>query len=106
MAALAGAHGDPDGFAFGPVGGPGGEASQPDLRALQVGEHADRAPGGVGGYPDPLIGDLVIVVVAVAEVHSGDVHSGLDQRSDQVVPLGGRPESADDFPASRHDDSA
>lgn len=105
MAALAGAHGDrtvspsaqwvaPEAKRPNLIFGPCRSASTPTARQWRR------------RLPDPLIGDLVIVVVAVAEVHSGDVHSGLDQRSDQVVPLGGRPESADDFPASRHDDSA
>jgi hypothetical protein len=42
----------------------------------------------------------------VTEVHSGDVHSGFDQRQDHLVAPGGRTESADNLSAPRHDDSA
>jgi hypothetical protein len=42
----------------------------------------------------------------MAEVHSGDVHSGFDQSSDGLVRAGGRAESTDDLAASRHDESA
>ena len=48
----------------------------------------------------------MVAVVAVAEVHSGDVHSGFDQRPDRLVRAGGRTESTDDLSASCHDKSA
>ena len=63
-------------------------------------------PGRVGGGTHPVIGRLVIAVLAVAEVHSGDVHSGFDQRPDRFVSAGGRTESTDNLAASRHDESA
>ncbi|BDB42887.1 hypothetical protein Mkiyose1665_44280 [Mycobacterium kiyosense] len=73
---------------------------------MQVTENADRPTGGVRGFPDPLVGGLVVAVVAVAEVHAGDVHSRFDQRLEQINLLRGGPESADDLSASSHDAKA
>ena len=102
MAAFAVGDSDPDRFAVGPIGGPRGETPKPDLRALEVGEHTDGATGGIGGGADPFVGDLVIGVVAVAEVQSGDVHSGVNQRQNQLVGCCRRAERADDLSASTH----
>ena len=66
--------------------GPVGEPPEPDLRTLQVGQHADGAAGGIGGGAHPFVGGFVVGVVAVAEIQSGDVHSGLDQRPDSAHP--------------------
>ena len=94
--------GDPDRFPVGPIGGPGGETPEPDLRTLQVGQHTDGAPGGIRGGAHPFVGGFVIRVVAVTEIQSGDVHSGLDQRQNQLVGLGCRAKGADDLSASTH----
>ena len=102
VAAFAIVDGDPHRFAVGPVRRPRRETPEPDLRALQVGEHTDRAAGGVGGGPHAVVGGLVIGVVAVTEVHSGDVHSGLHQRQNHLVRVGCRAKGADDLPASTH----
>jgi hypothetical protein len=98
--------GDSYHLTVGPESGPGGEAPQPDLWALKIGEHTDRATGGVGGGSHPSIGGFVIGMFAVTEVHSGDVHSSLYQRQNQVVGVGCRAKGADDLPASTHDESA
>src|SRR5262249_48692048 len=74
-----------------------GEVAEADLRALKVGEHADAATGLVGGLADALVALLVLGVAAVAEVESGDVHSGLDQCLDLVVRVGGGPQSTNDL---------
>ena len=102
VGALAVVDRDPHGLAVGPVRGTGGEPSEADLRALQVGEDADGAPGHVGGGADALVVGFVVGVVAVAEVEPRDVHSGLDQRPDGLVSGGGRPERTDDLSASSH----
>jgi hypothetical protein len=49
---------------------------------------------------------LVICVLAMAEVEPGHIHSGLDQRPNNMVFTGRRAESADDLSASSHDFSA
>ena len=61
------------------------ERAQADLGALQVGQHGDRAARGVGGRADQLVGALVVLVRAVAEVQPGDVHPGLDEGGDLLV---------------------
>lgn len=43
---------------------------------------AHGAAGGIGSGADAVIGRFVIRIVAVAEVHSGDVHSGFNQFTD------------------------
>ena len=70
---------------FDPEGGAVGEPPEPDLRPLQVGKDADGSSGHVRGGADPLVVSLVIGVVAMAEVQSRDVHSGLDQGPDGLV---------------------
>ena len=79
-----------------------GEAAEPDLRALQVDEHADAAPGLVGGLADPAVRLLVLGVGAVAEVQPGDVHAGVDEAADGLVGRGGGAEGADDLGATVH----
>ena len=94
---------DPHQFAVSPVRRAVSETAEPDLGALEVGEHADGTPSGVRGGPHPVVGRFVVAVVAMAEVHSGDVHSGFDQRQDRLIRAGGRTESTDDLSASCHD---
>ena len=45
----------------------------------------------------------MVGVLAMAEVHSGNVHSGLHQRQNEFVGVRCRAEGTDDFPASTHD---
>ena len=90
-------HGDGEGVAAFKEYGAFGEVAESDLRALKVGEDADAAAGLVGGLADALVALLVFGVGAVAEVESGDVHSGFDQGFDLVVRVGGGAQGADDF---------
>lgn len=73
------------------------EHAQPDLRALEVGEHADAAAGLVAGFPYVPQTLLVLGVRPVAEVEARDVHPGLDQGFDLVVRVRGGSQCADDF---------
>ena len=57
----------------------GGEGTQPDLRALQVNEHADSAPRVQTGLADLAVPLFMFGVGAMAEVQTGDVHPGLDE---------------------------
>ena len=77
--------------------GPFAEAAEPDLRALKVGEDADAAAGLLGGLADAVVALLVLGVGAVAQVEAGHVHSGLDERLDLLVRVGGGAQGADDF---------
>jgi len=52
--------GDRDPVAGAPQHRAVGERAEPDLRALQVGEHADRAADLVRGPPDQLVHPLVL----------------------------------------------
>jgi hypothetical protein len=72
--------GDRDPVAGAPLDRAVGEPAEAHLRALQVGEQADRAAGPLGRRPHPLDRLLVFGVGAVAEVEPGHVHARLDQR--------------------------
>ena len=76
------------------------ELAEADLRALQVDEHGDRAPGVCGGLAHVLVDLLVHVVAAVAQVHPGDVDAGIDDRADVLVARRGWAEGRDDFCSS------
>ena len=106
VGALAVIHRDPHGLAVCPIGGAGGEPSEPDLGTLQVGEDAHRMPGHIGGRADAFVGGFVIGVVTVAEVQPRDIHAGLDQCLDGLVGGCGRAEGTDDLSASSHVASA
>ncbi|CAM5311218.1 hypothetical protein SHIRM173S_11288 [Streptomyces hirsutus] len=84
-------HGDGEGVAAFKEHGAFGEVAESDFRALKVGEEADAAAGFVGGFSDPVVALLVFGVGAVAEVESGDVHSGVYQVFDLVVCVCGGP---------------
>ena len=56
-----------------------GEAAEPDLRALQVGEHADHAAALGGDLAHHAVERGVFGAGAVAEVESRHVHSGVDE---------------------------
>ncbi|CAM5687348.1 hypothetical protein SALBM311S_09230 [Streptomyces alboniger] len=89
--------GDGEGVAAFKEYGSFGEVAEADLRALKVGEDADAVAGLVGGLAYVLVALLVFGVGAVAEVETGDVHSGFDQGFDLVVRVGGGAQCADDF---------
>ena len=103
VGALAVLDGDAHGVAALPERMAGSEPAEPDLRALQIGEDADRPAGDVGCGAHAVVGRLVVGVVAVAEVQARDVHAGLDQCPDHLVGVGGRAEGADDLSASIHE---
>ena len=56
-----------------------GEATQPDLRPLQVSEHADRPIGDPRRLANVAQVGLVIGIVAVTHVQPGDIHARGDQ---------------------------
>ena len=62
-----------------------GELPEADLRALEVGEDADLAPGRVGPGADAPVGLEVVSLDPVAHVEPRDVHAGLDQRGDLLL---------------------
>lgn len=83
-----------------------GEPAEPDLGTLQVGEDAHGVVGGVGGTAHALIGLFVVSMVAVAEVHPGDVHPRVDERTHLLVSPGSGAQCAYDLGASGHDEPA
>jgi hypothetical protein len=87
-----------------PVGRAVGEAAQPDLRPLEVGEDGDVAVGRLCGLAHLAEAPAVLGVLAVAEVQPGDVHAGLDERAYTLRRVRGRPEGADDLGATCHGD--
>ena len=103
MRALAVLDGDAHRVAALPERVPGSEPAEPDLGALEIGEYAHRPARDIGGGADPVVGRLMVGVVAVTEIHAGHVHAGLDQRPDHLVGVGGRAECADDLRASIHE---
>src|SRR5690606_19861154 len=94
--------GDAHGVAGAPLDRAAGERTETDLRALQVGEDAD-GPAGVGGRRAyELVDLLVVVVVAVAEVHAGDVHPRFDEVTDLLRRRGRGAQGAYDLRSSAH----
>jgi len=76
------------------------EFAEPDLRALKIDEHCDGAPG-VGARPADIGVDLLMhVVAAMAEVHAGDIHSGIHDGADVFIAGRCRPEGCNNFCAS------
>src|SRR5699024_12809190 len=68
-----------DGLAGRPVSLVLGETAEADLRALQVGQNADRLAGLRRGVADPLVILLMISVFPVGEVQARDIHARADQ---------------------------
>lgn len=77
--------------------GTGGEAADPQLRTLQVHEHADRVVQLRFHLAHPGEALRVIGVVAVAEVQAEQVGAGLHQGTDIVAAAGGRAEGGKDL---------
>ena len=94
--------GDPDALAGRPLDRAVGEAAEPDLRALQVGQHGDVAAGGLGRPANLVEAAAVLGVLAVAEVQPGDVHAGLDERAGSLGVSVDGPKRADDLGATHH----
>ena len=82
MRALHVVDGNAHGFAGCPHGCALGEASQADLRPLQVGQHTDGLAGLVGRLSNPVVVLLVISVLAVGEVQARNVHSCVYEPAD------------------------
>src|SRR5699024_11615158 len=76
---------------------PVGEPAQTDLRALQVNQDGDVLPEVLGGPTDVRVHLRVIVVRAVAELHSFAVHPGFGQSADLLIGTGRRTQCADDL---------
>jgi hypothetical protein len=75
----------------------GGEGSDPELRALQVEQHADRPAHRPLHVADRLEPGSVVVVAAVAEVQPEHVGPGLEQAADRLRRRTRRPERGDDL---------
>lgn len=98
--------GDADRLTGGPQRRAGVEATEADLGALQIGEDADGATGGVRGRPHALVVGFVVAVLTVTEVQPRDIHARFDESLDQFITANSRSESTYDFAASSHDESA
>jgi hypothetical protein len=103
---LAGPGRDGEGRALGEVGLAARELAEPDLRALEVEQDADRASALVGDLADDLVHLPVVVVGAVGEVQAGHVHAGANQLLDLLARRRGGPQRADDLRASVHGPAA
>ena len=77
-----------------------GEIAEPELRALQIGEDADRSPGF--GLDAADVGEerAVIVVRAVAEIAAEDVDPGIEQGAQPRRARTRRTQRRDDFGAA------
>jgi hypothetical protein len=95
--------GDDDGLAVGPVDRTFGEATEADLRTLQVGQDADRLLQRGGGFPHPRVALLVLRMLTVTEVQPGNVHAGCDQFADPLGAIDSGTQRADDLRATIHD---
>lgn len=67
---------------------------------MQIGEDADRTPGGLGGLADEVEALEMHVMRAVAHVEPGHVHAGLDQLHDLLEGIGRRAERSYDLGAA------
>ena len=76
------------------------ELAETDLGTLKVDQHRDRLAGILSGATHVRVDLFVHVVAAVAEVHAGNVDTGIDDRPDVLVARRGRAECRDDFCAS------
>jgi len=74
-----------------------------NLRATQVLEEGDDAPGLFGGAPDLLDDSGVAVVRAVREVETDDVNTGGDQLANNRVAGGCRSQRRDDLRSAHAD---
>ncbi len=74
-----------------------GERGQPDLRALQVGEHADRPAHRGGRLAHQLQPAHVFGVVAMRHVQPDDVDAGVQQSDDPFQGVRGRAQGCNDL---------
>jgi hypothetical protein len=82
---------DADPFARQPIDRTVGEASEPDLRALQVRQDSDIAAGGFSREANLVESAPMLRMIAVAEVQAGDIHARLDERPGSLWCIGRRP---------------
>jgi hypothetical protein len=94
--------GDDDRAPAGQDDGAAGDPADPQLGALEVGEHADGPPRGVRGDPDVGVGLGVEGVIAVGEVESGDIHARRHEVGHPGGRSGRRPDGADDLRSPGH----
>jgi hypothetical protein len=78
-----------------------GEIAEPELRALQIGENADRPSGLRFDAPDFLEQHTLLVVAAMAEIQPENVHSGLEQRAQPVAAGARRTDGRNDLGAAQ-----
>ncbi len=79
---------------------PAGEALQPDLGPLEVGQDADPATARVRGLAHQPVDLGVVLLRPVAHVQPGDVHPGVHQLPDPPLVRGRRAQRADDLRSS------
>ena len=85
-----------------PVGFPIDEAPQTDLWPLQVCKDAHGATGLVGCFTNPFVVLLMIFMVAMREVHPGDVHAGFHKTEDSLFACDGWTQRTHNFCSSIH----
>ncbi|SLA01850.1 Uncharacterised protein [Mycobacteroides abscessus subsp. abscessus] len=78
------------------------EFAQSDLGSLKVGEDADGLLGVVAGLAHSFVDHFVVVVRAVAEIESRDVHSGVDEFLQPLFAIGSWTQGADDLGSAFH----
>ena len=79
------------------VNGAGGDRAEADLGSLEVQQHGDVGTQLLRRLTHRLANDSVVVVGAMGEVQSSDIHTGLDQSLDCRLVGRSRTEGADDL---------
>ena len=95
-------NGDANNLTIVPVGFPIDEAPQADLWPLQVCKDAYGATGLVGCFTNPFVVLLMIFMVAMREVHPGDVHAGFHKTKDSLFACDGWTQRTHNFCSSIH----
>ena len=95
-------NGDANNLTIVPVGFPIDEAPQADLWPLQVCKDAYGATGLVGCFTNPFVVLLMIFMVAMREVHPGDVHAGFHKTEDSLFACDGWTQRTHNFCSSIH----
>ena len=76
------------------------ERAETNLRTLKISEDADAAARFLRSLAHVVVTLLVLGVRAVAHVQAGHVHTGVDERFDLLVRVGGGAQGADDLCAA------
>jgi hypothetical protein len=74
-----------------------GEGTQPQFRALQVDQHADRPAEAFLQRADALVHRAMVVVAAMAEVEAKGVRPGLDEGTQAALVRTRGPDSREDL---------